>query len=500
MRHALKFVNRVKITGPIESLEPRTLFSAGSLDPSFGNGGELAVSFPGGQTITVVRDSLVQPDGKIVVVGQAIDPTGPNMTDFALARLNPDGTPDTAFNNGAGIYVFHSAGNADDGTGVALQSDGKIVVSATFEETRTDQTDYGIFAVGRFNADGTLDTGFGDQGAIAVNFNTTGTNAQAAAAHDVLVGPDDKITVVGYAAPDPAQSTSDIALARFNADGTADTTFGTGGKVLTQVRTGVAGDSELGESSAFDASGDIIVTGTAGTTINGTVTQFLTTRFLPTGAVDTTFGTGGYVTTNFAAPTDIGALAVGDAAAVQPDGGIVVGGLVAHIDASANITGHFALARYNADGTPDATFGTNGLVESNLAPVESINKLLIDPQGRIIASGLEAADAADAGNLLFNPSSPSTRPTAPWTRPSATAGPSSSPSTPPRRLPESPRPTRPRRPPPTCCAPRPTPPSASRPPTPARRSRCNPRWPTSRPSWSHWAASCWSSLLRRVTS
>ena len=74
--------------------------------------------------------------------------------------------------------------------------------------------------------------------------------------------------------------------------------------------------------------------------------------------------------------------------AVQPDGGIVVGGLAAHGDAGANLTGDFALARYDPDGIARLRFGSGGQVESDVGPITSINKLLIDPEGRIIASGL----------------------------------------------------------------------------------------------------------------
>ena len=251
-------VRRVRPVRPVESLEPRLLLSAGSLDPSFGNGGELAVQFPTGQSITVVNDSLVQPDGKILVVGEANDPTGPSKTDFAIARLNPDGTPDAGFNNGTGIFVFPSPGNVDEGTGVALQSDGKIVVSGTFGEDEAGKAGYGLYAVGRFNTDGSIDTGFGDQGAVVVDFTTTGDGrtGRVRRRRARRARRQDHPGRVRRARPDPA-AVSDIALARLNADGTPDATFGTGGKVLASV----SGASEHTLSGALDAAGNVLVTG-----------------------------------------------------------------------------------------------------------------------------------------------------------------------------------------------------------------------------------------------
>lgn len=382
---------------PVEWLEPRTLLSAGSLDPSFGTGGQMAIQFPSGQTVTVVRDSLVQPDGKIVITGQALESAGSNATDFVIARLNPDGSPDTTF-NGTGIFLFPSPGDGDVGTGVARQSDGKLVVSAAFIEDRPDMANYSLYAVGRFNPDGSLDLAFGDEGAEVIDFTTNGTSQQDGVARDVLVGPDDKITLIGNAAPDPSAPVSDIALARLNPDGTMDDTFGTGGKLLF----GTPDDAESAFSGAFDAAGNII---TAGLIVppGATVGQFLTARFLPSGAIDSTFGDNGIVRSDFSNPADAAAVAVADAVAVQPDGKIVVGGLSAHADAAATLTGaNAALARFNPDGTPDATFGAGGQVESRLGPITSINKLLVDSAGRIVASGLLAANQDAVNNLQFD--------------------------------------------------------------------------------------------------
>src|SRR5687768_8915063 len=98
------------------------------------------------------RDVVVQPDGKIVVVGTSND-------DFALVRLHPDGSLDTSF-DGDG-KVFTTFGAIEAGRSVALHADGKIVVGGTAN---------GNFALARYNADGSLDTTFDGDGRVTVDF------------------------------------------------------------------------------------------------------------------------------------------------------------------------------------------------------------------------------------------------------------------------------------------------------------------------------------------
>src|SRR5829696_1224245 len=117
---------RNPFTGPAptvsEPLEPRYLCAAGELDSAFGQGGQVSVQFPGGEFISVVRDVAVQPDGKIVLAGEAFDVVqGQGASDFAVARLNRDGSPDLTF-DGDGVVVFPAEGNADEAAGVAVQA------------------------------------------------------------------------------------------------------------------------------------------------------------------------------------------------------------------------------------------------------------------------------------------------------------------------------------------------------------------------------------------
>ena len=158
-------------TGPSpalgEPLEPRYLFAAGELDTAFGQGGQLSVQFPGGEFISVVRDVAVQSDGKIVLAGEAFDLVqGEGASDFAVARLNRDGSPDLTF-DGDGVVVFPAEGNADEAAGVAVQADGKIVAAGSFaNNNEAGVSEEALFAVLRFNPDGTRAETWGFSGIV----------------------------------------------------------------------------------------------------------------------------------------------------------------------------------------------------------------------------------------------------------------------------------------------------------------------------------------------
>ena len=388
----------------IEWLEPRALFAAGALDPSFGQGGRLVVQFPGNEVITVVRDRALQPDGKIVIAGDTPDPAaGVGGTDFAIGRLNPDGTPDTTFGGGDGVVVFHDPGNADGATGVVLQADGKIVASGTFtHNNEQDVPDYSLFGALRFNPDGTPDETWGTNGVVVTLLGSPDV-IPFDAAGDVVIDPTGRIIVIG-GRTDGTTGVTDIALVGYNAaDGSLDPTFGSGGKVLTRARR----DSELGTDAIFQPDGKLLVAGAAfdfpDADASAVTTTFLTARFNPDGALDTTFGDGGGAYTDFSARSGAPVqFAVADAIALQPDGKILVGGLVARGGNSGRVKFPVALARLNPDGSPDLTFGKLGKVESNLGQLTSVNQILVQPDGRIVCSGLAAPTLAEVNAGRFS--------------------------------------------------------------------------------------------------
>jgi uncharacterized delta-60 repeat protein len=307
----------------------------------------------------------VQLDGKLVAAGQATINGG---LDFALARYNRNGTLDASF--GTGGKVTTNFGSPFDGArSVAVQRDGKIVAAGG-----SVINSFNDFALARYNSNGTLDNSFGTGGKVITDFacataSICGNAGVSAQAYSVAVQPDGKLVVAGEANIDGGD---DFALVRYNSNGTLDTTFGRSGKVTTDFGLLQQGFSyALAYSVAVQTDGKLVVAGQAA--ING-VYDFALARYNSNGTLDTTFGTGGKVTSNFASPND-GAFSV----AVQPDGKIVAAGFAGF---------DFALARYNSNGTLDASFGTGGKVMTDIAGRnDAAFAAAIRRDGKIVAAG-----------------------------------------------------------------------------------------------------------------
>ncbi|GAB4483392.1 MAG: hypothetical protein OHK0044_32620 [Burkholderiaceae bacterium] len=328
----------------------------GDLDPTFGSGGK--VTTPIGATDDLAYAVALAPDGRIVVAGASAN--GADY-DFALARYNADGSLDTTF--GIGGKVVTAIGGSDHIYAMALAPDGRIVAAgAAYSITGR------YVALARYNADGSLDTSFGNGGKVVTAIG--GANASAYA---VVLAPSGKIVVAG-ASHNGADY--DFALARYNTDGTPDTSFGGGGKVVTPI-----GSSDDGaQALALAPDGRIVV---AGYSRGGTGNDFALARYNADGSLDTSFGNGGKIVT---------AMGTGDAAAyalaLAPDGRIVVAGYSIGADYD------FALARYNADGSLDATFGSGGKVVTRVGSGDDAPKALaLAPDGRIVVAGSSGSGA-----------------------------------------------------------------------------------------------------------
>jgi uncharacterized delta-60 repeat protein len=219
---------------------------------------------------------------------------------------------------------------------------------------------------------GSLDTSFGG-GKVVIPAGASDDYAYAMA-----VQTDGKVVVVGRA----AEHRGDFALIRLERDGALDSTFGSGGKVLTDF----AGDSETALAVAVQADGKLVVGGT--TMVAGSGQDFALARYNPDGSLDAGFGAGGKVTTAFSGDSD-----TAYALLIQADGKLVVGG---DTNQGSSATGvDFALARYNTDGSLDAGFGTGGKTITSLAQFsgrDSIYALTLQTVGgeaRIVAAGGE---------------------------------------------------------------------------------------------------------------
>jgi uncharacterized delta-60 repeat protein len=318
----------------------------GSQDSSFGTGGWSQIDFFGG--VDEALGVALQPDGKIVVVGTVFN-TGNGSTDMGIARLNPDGSLDTTFATDGvpGMASVDFTGGADMALGVVLLDDGKIMVGgyATIFGRPSD------FALSRFNSDGSLDTSFGLGGRVATDIAgqqdiimrlrlqadgkiVAGGTSFSASTHgydfalarylptgqlDPTFSPAGKPGVetvdftggsdIGFATilrydgkiimggiSQSAQTGMDIGLAQFNADGTLDTNFAVYGKPGV-VTTDYSGLYDQALALAIQPDGKILV---AGHTVSPTTGfDFALTRYLPNGELDSSFGSGGKVSTNF---------------------------------------------------------------------------------------------------------------------------------------------------------------------------------------------------------
>jgi uncharacterized delta-60 repeat protein len=318
----------------------------GSLDTSFDTDGKVTTAI--GSSNDNARSVVLQSDGKIVVVGNSWS----SVYDFAVVRYNADGSLDTSF-SGDGIETTQVGGSlSDTAYSVVLQSDGKIIVAGASDSD---------FAVVRYNADGSLDTSFDTDGKV-----TTPIGSGTDEAYSVVLQSDGKIILSGYS----VGANRDFAVVRYHADGSLDTSFGTGGKVTTPIGSG----TDEAKSVVLQSDGKIIA---AGYSHNGANADLAVVRYNADGSLDTSFDTDGKVTTPIGSSSD-GANSV----VLQSDGKIIVAGF------SNGATRDFAVVRYNADGSLDTSFDTDGIVTTPIGSgTDEANSVVLQSDGKIIAAG-----------------------------------------------------------------------------------------------------------------
>jgi uncharacterized delta-60 repeat protein len=366
--------------------------ASGDLDTSFAGSGKKTISFGGVDSANVV---LVQPNGRIVVAGDGGLPPA-----FCVARLRSNGLLDTTFGSN-GKRVIRFGGEQEGAFGAALQPDGKIVL--------VGDSDFRV-AVARLKPNGSLDATFSGDGRKTFSWGPIGR------ATDVLVLPNGKLLVGGFSGPE----TGNVQVARLNANGALDTTFGTGG-----IATADFGGDDFGLAMARQANGRILIAGLSRPTEIGAGTggaivarlraggaldpdfdgdgrlmfgtrslsavlvqpdrrivvagnadnlQTMTVnRLRPNGSPDTTFDGDGKVTIDFGPLSDLANDAV-----LQPDGKIVVVG---------SSVGGVAIARLNPNGSPDATFGAAGKAIVGFGAATFGKAVALQPNGRIVVAG-----------------------------------------------------------------------------------------------------------------
>jgi uncharacterized delta-60 repeat protein len=323
----------------------------GRPDKTFGTGG--VVTHDGGKGDDSGRLLAIQSDDKIVLTGYTYNGSD---YDVLTIRYNNDGTLDPMFGQG-GIVTFDNGNRNDYGRAVAIQADGKIIITARSSDASTS-----IALVLRYNSDGTMDSTFGT-GGLATYEGGYGNDGF----RDVAVQVDGKIIISGYT---KTSKDFDVLTARYNGDGTLDDTFGTKG--ISTYDQGHGDDGARGV--AIQADGKIVVSGGV---YNGTDNDVLILRYDVTGTLDDTYGSGGVVI------YDSGGDDLGRRLAIQGGGKAVVTGRV-----NTGADYDLLILRYNADGSPDGSFGKNGVVTRNIGQGNDYGEgVAIQVDNKIVVGG-----------------------------------------------------------------------------------------------------------------
>jgi uncharacterized delta-60 repeat protein len=369
-----------------------------SLDSRFGQGGKVITDLSG--RYEEARALAIDAKGRIVAAGVA--GTGLSQ-DFALARYNADGSLDGTFGSN-GVVITDISHVNDAAWAVAIQGDDKILAAGVAG---------GDFALARYNVDGSADSRFGEGGVITTDFGGDDR------ANTLAVQRDGRIVVAGVA------NGLDFALARYQADGTPDPTFATNGTVVTDF----SGGADAAFALALQADGMIVVAGSTGRFPQA---SFALARYAADGSLDTTFGTAGRTTVDFGRDARAHAVAVlpdgkivtggfvnngssGDGALTRhqangtPDGpfgtagkmltdfgGRNFGSALTILADSAIVVGgcddfppyyDFAVARYQPDGHRDLTFSTEGTVLTEFGGNSWVNAVAVQADGKVVAAG-----------------------------------------------------------------------------------------------------------------
>lgn len=339
----------------------------GSRDLGFGSAGVIVVDIDGGGDEDACAALAVQPDGRILAAGWTRSPDR-----MALVRLTPSGALDTTFGGGSGRVAlsFGAGSTLTEAAGLALQSNGRIVVAGSYQAASGGK----VFAIARLLGDGSPDASFALSGRVSIDFD--GGMAGDAGAHAVAIDTAGRIVVGGYAS---VAGSIDFAVARLLPNGQLDGAFAGDGRATYGFDL-VAGGYEAVRSLALH--GDRIVLAGSANQIIGS--DMAVMQVLADGSPDPSFGINGRTLVPFDLAS--GGSDFGEVVLVQPDGKLLVAGS-AEVGSSSGNYLTAAIARLNADGSLDDRFGAFG--KAWLAGRETALYSGLAVQGmRIIACGL----------------------------------------------------------------------------------------------------------------
>ncbi len=337
----------------------------GTLDASWGASSPLGA----GKVITAIGGGddfggalAVQSDGKVVLAGYCYNGT---KFDFCAARYNTDGALDTAWGTGGKVVTVIGSGSGHDFvTAIALQPDGKVLLAGACSNGVS-----GAFCAIRYNANGTLDTTWGVGGKVITAFDNLASGAYA-----MTLQADGKALLAGQC---NGVANYDFCSARYNANGTLDITWGTDGKIVTPID----GRSSNATAISMQPDGKVLM---AGECYGGTGADFCSARYNANGTLDATWGSGGAVVTPVGSSEDI-AYDI----AIQPDGKVLMAG-----QCYGSTSYDFCAVRYNANGTLDTTWGTGGSVITAIgSDRDYAYAIALQPDGKVLLAGscVEAA-------------------------------------------------------------------------------------------------------------
>jgi uncharacterized delta-60 repeat protein len=352
----------------------------------------------------VVNALAIQPaDQKIVLGGyNYVSGSGVNYP-FCLVRYNTDGTLDSTFGNGGVVTTVINKNHGDSINSVLIQPNGQIVAGGYdwYYNSKTQSSQI-IFALARYNTNGSLDKSFGSGGKVTTTFPASDGSAQI---NTILLRSDGEIVAVGSAvasSTDPSE-----ALALYTSSGALDTTFGSNGTVVdsslnssNSVPNPQGGTTTVYKyfspsGAALESDNSILVAGTYVTktlVTTGSGSKTWTTNeqdvalvhYLANGSLDSSFGTGGIVVTPITPTGVTTSNAGGSSVLVQPNGAILEGGTATGPNGYADPL----VARFNASGTPDTTFGGGaGYTLVDLGGQSGISAIALQPNSQIVAAG-----------------------------------------------------------------------------------------------------------------
>ncbi|TQV89522.1 Calx-beta domain-containing protein [Aliikangiella coralliicola] len=339
----------------------------GSMDTSFEGDGIFAIEIEDGDDRG--RELLEQADGKIIVAGYHHDNSKRNGH---LIRLNADGSLDTTFDSD-GIASFNLADFNDRFYSVVQQADGKLIAVGSGQSS----DDIDQFLLVRFNEDGSLDTSFDSDGIVTTQF----PDVEESKSRTIIQQADGKFVAAGYTVHNDQ---GDFALARFNSDGSLDTSFGNDGLVTHYDEAGTA---DLLKALIKQSDGKLVV---AGSSDDGHDNELIAVvRYNQDGTLDTSFDEDGIVTTAVSGSGED----YGNALLQQSDDKLIVAGR--------NHSQDFTLVRYNTDGSLDDSFDSDGIVTTSVGTSAAINGLIQLSDGSIMTVGDSTQSGTQAITLAL---------------------------------------------------------------------------------------------------